>query len=272
MTIKMHYGPHVFARPIFSQVRGYYATFFLFRDNALGIALPVVAIAGIAWSVLRLRSKQTDGGKQDVAAEEVLLVSLIVLPFIVFVLVQFVHGILLSRYVLAATIGVALGIATAVSIAGRNAAAIFALLVFTLVGVREWTFWLHPEYEPFSMQFSATSAEELHHIERVFVESSGYPDLQVVVSDFQLYSQFAYYFQPSRTNRMVYLTDERRELRYTMSDTQSKTLSALGEFLPLQAIDYSEFTGGHPEFLLYSEGLDIVPASFPRGRCLRATI
>jgi hypothetical protein len=52
MNIKTYYGPKVFSRPVFSAVRGYYASFFLLTHNASGVALAVVAAVAIAWSLL----------------------------------------------------------------------------------------------------------------------------------------------------------------------------------------------------------------------------
>lgn len=155
------------------------------------------------------------------------------------------------------------------SIAGSRATAIFALSVFCLVGAREWTFWRAPEYDPFLPYFSATSTKELQHMTE-FVKSAGHTDLPVVVSDCLLYSQFVYYSQPGWTERLVYLVDAQRELRYTNADTSTKTLSAFREFPPLLVSEYSEFTTKHSEFVLYSKSLDwYLPALIQEGAAVQ---
>jgi hypothetical protein len=257
MTYRKFYGPNMFARPSFSAVRGYYGTFFLLADNALGIAVAIVAFAAISWRYLWPHEPDTkQAGEPDRdTVDGGLLLGLIALPVVAFLLISLIHGILLSRYVLAAVIGLVLGITTVASIAGRKAVLLFAVFVFCLAGVHEWSFWFHREFDSFMPYFSATSAGELQNMTE-FMQSAGRPDLPMVVSDCLLYSQFAYYAEPGWKNRLLYLADEQRELRYTQSDSSSKSLAAFGRFFPLRVVDYSEFTAVHPEFLLYSEGLD----------------
>ena len=54
------------------------------------------------------------------------MLSLVALPYIEFVLTRLVHGLLLARYGMPAIIGVVLGLACALSFAGRRAVVIFA--------------------------------------------------------------------------------------------------------------------------------------------------
>jgi hypothetical protein len=262
MTYKKSYGPNMFARPSFSAVRGYYGSFLLLTDNALGIAVAVVAVAAIAWSYFwahEFGTRQSDERERDIG-EGSLLLGFLALPVIAFVLASFLHGILLSRYVMAAAIALVLGIGTAASVIGRNAAALFVMIVFSFVGVRELSFWLHRDNDAFTPYFSAISAGQLQQMTE-FVQGAGHTDLPLVVGDCLLYSQFVHYGKPSLTDRMVYLADEQRELRYAQADTSSRSMRAFGQFFPVHVRNYSEFTTAHPKFLLYREGLDwYVPA------------
>ena len=251
MTIKTNYGPHMFARPVSSALKTYYAAFFLLSETPVGVTLAVVSAAGIT-SALLWRS---GAGDDERVAEGILLLGFVGLPFIVFVPLVLTNGILLNRYVLATTIGMILGIASAVLIAGRKAAAIFALSVYCVVGARELNFWHHPEHDSLTPYFSATSFEELQDMKET-LRSAGHPDLPIVVSDCLLHAQFVYYFESNLTNKLVYLADAERELRSTGSDTSSMSQLAFSEFFPLRVDSYSEFTSTHKEFLLYSEGLD----------------
>jgi Dolichyl-phosphate-mannose-protein mannosyltransferase len=251
MTYKVAYGPNTFARPIFSAVPGYYATFFLLSETSVGIALAVVAVAGITWTVLRRdRRDRESPNDHSTLAEGALLATMVALPFIIFALVVPMHGILLNRYALPATIGVAVGLVSAVALAGRKAAAFFALFLLCIVGMRQSYSWLHPDFHPFMPYFSASSAGELQRMKRV-IEAAGHTDLPIVVSDCLLHSQFVYYFEPGLTKRLVYLADEQRE-----PGGASRTQLAFSKFFPLRVEDYSMFTAAHPEFLLYSEGID----------------
>jgi len=256
-ALKTVYGLHTFARPVFSALPGYYGSFFLLPETAVAIPLTVVSVAAIVWSqlwprdVTPRRNESRDAG----VAEGTLLLSLIALPYIVFALVCLVNGPLLSRYVLAAIFGVVVGMACALSIAGRKAAVILALFGLCSVSMRELRFWRHPTYDPFVQYSAATSAEQLSQMMQ-FVQSAGHEDLPVVVSDSQIYTQLVYYSPQLFANRLVYLVDERRELSYKRSDTSSKLMLALREFMPLGVTEYSEFTAAHREFLLYSGDAD----------------
>jgi Dolichyl-phosphate-mannose-protein mannosyltransferase len=267
MTYKKSYGPNMFARPSFSAVRGYYGSFFLLTDNALGIAVATVAFAAIAWACLwpdKQTTRQSDEQNGNIV-EAVLLLGFLALPVIAFVLASAVHGILLSRYVLAATIALVLGITIAASMAGRRATALFVLFVFGVVGVRELSFWRHRENDPFKPDFSAISANQVQQMQK-FVQSAGHTDLPVVVSDCLLYSQFVYYLEPGWTSRLVFLTDEQREFRSSRADTNSKSMLAFSKFFPVRVKDYSEFTAANPDFLLYYEYFDwYVPALMQDG-------
>ncbi|MGB9445478.1 MAG: glycosyltransferase family 39 protein, partial [Candidatus Acidiferrum sp.] len=273
-TIKAYYGSNVFSRPSFPALREYYRSFFLLKDNtdnAIGIGIAVIALIAIAWSLLLERK----GGPERVSSdshpipEGALLISLIALPYIVYPLVVLGHGALLSRYVLPTVIAIVLAIGTAVSIAGRKAFSIFTLFLVCTLGFRELTFWRHPATESFNPYSAFGSKPELAQVED-FVQGAGHPELPIVMSDCLLYSQVVYYLQPAFTNRLVYLLDERRELRYTKGDTNSKTVSGFREFFPLHATDFAEFTASHAEFLLYSEGFDwYTPVLMSEGYSLR---
>ena len=275
MKMKENYGSNLaFARPTLSAARGYYATLLLLKENAVGIAVAILSVVGIVWSCLsphrtnsQSQEPNSDGSKD--LSEAGLLLSLVALPLIIFVLTKAVHGLLLARYVMATTIGLLLGITMAVSMVGRKAAMLFAVFVFGLVGMRESSFWFSREFDPFIPYFSATSTGELQHM-REFIQSAGHTDLPVVISDFLLYSQFVYYSEPSWTNRLVYLADEQRELRYARTDSSSKNITSFGKLFPLQVRNYSQFTAAHAEFLFYSEGGDwYVPAFLADGFSLQ---
>jgi hypothetical protein len=170
------------------------------------------------------------------------------------VLTRLAHSILLPRYVMPAIVGVLLGLACALSFAGRRAVVIVAAFALISTGIREASFWRYPQLAPYQPYFSAESREQLDEM-KGFIDSVGHQDLPVVVSDCLLYTQFAHYFDPNWTKRLVYLADREREYRYTNSDSSSVTMSALQPYFPVQVADYSQFTATHAEFLLYVRGL-----------------
>jgi hypothetical protein len=255
-NLKRYYGPHIFSHPVFSAVRQYYAAFFLLNESELGMALALVAITGIFWSHFRIDTDHGQTQSSDPAfGEKTLALGLIVVPFIVFVVARVMHSGLLSRYVLAAALGVVLGLSCATWVAGRRATALFALSVACVVGVRESRFWRNPQFDPFGAEFSATSKEEFVQVQN-FVQGDDHLALPVVFTQGMLYCQIAYYSPPDWTSRLVYLADEEKELATEHSDTLVKAMEGLSEFFPLRIERYSKFVAAQPEFLLYSEGAD----------------
>jgi uncharacterized membrane protein len=109
----------------------------------------------------------------------------------------------------------------------------------------------------------ATSFGEFPQIER-FIQAAGHKDLPVVVGQGMIYIQLAYYGSSYTTNRLVYLTDESKEVSAEGNSTVVKGMLVLREYLPLQVTDYSEFTASHREFLLYSEGSEWALSSLSR--------
>jgi putative flippase GtrA len=262
LMIQKYLGPHVFARPSLSDVKKYYASFFLSSDIAVVAGIVVAAIFAILWNGRWTWSEEENGntGKTN-ARETALMLSLVALPYIAFVLTQMVHGLLLARYVMPAIIGVLLGMACALSFAGRRAVVIFAVFALCATAVREIDFWRYPQFSPYQSYFSATSRQQLREM-KDFVDSAGHNDLPVVISDCLLYTQFVYYLDANWTKRLVYLVDRENEYKYSTSDSSSATMFAFHSYFPVQLAEYSQFTTAHPEFLLYAEGSDWYQPAF----------
>jgi hypothetical protein len=136
-AIKILYGSQVFSRAAFSQVPGYYGSYFV-TSHAFGLELAAVSIASIVWSYLWPKQAllRPAGHQAGDVSEAALLLGLNVLPLIVVVLVSLTHGVLLDRYALATTIGVAFGIASALCTVRPEAIVLFAILLFPIVGKR----------------------------------------------------------------------------------------------------------------------------------------
>jgi uncharacterized membrane protein len=253
-SYRAYYGRHiVFSTLAASGLPDFYGSYFLL-DGSFGVALALVSFVAIAWSRFRyVRDRSPQTSKDDKTAPDLCLLSLIALPLIAFVLVRLTHAILTNRYVLAATIGIVLGAAFALSHARPKTLALAALFILSSVGIRELRFWHHSGVSPLGRELSAVSVDEFPQIEK-FVQSGGHLDLPVVICQGLIYTQLAYYSPPSWTGRFVYLVDEQKEQSITGTDSIVKVLLSLRNFMPLRLAEYSEFTASHREFLLYSEG------------------
>jgi len=149
-----------------------------------------------------------------------------------------------DAYVLPAVIGITIAVGCGLSLARPLVVALFALFIFTSVGVRELNFWR--ANHSLRLASPASAVQE-------FVQRSGYGDLPVVVSSGMAYTPLAHYASPAFFRQLFYLMDEEKELHYQGTDSFDKNVVLLRDYMPLQVRDFSEFTAAHPVFLLYGE-------------------
>jgi len=195
-----------------------YGAYFL-TDSAFGAAVFALAVAGVIGSYLLLRPNNPSEGKVRDAdvAEGTLLLALVALPIITFCLVKIVHGGMRDAYALSAVIGIAIALGCALSLARPPVVALFALFVFSSVGVRELNFWR--ANHSLRLASPATAVEK-------FVQSSGYGDLPVVVSSAWPTPRSRTMLRQRFSNRFFYLMDEEKELHYQGTDTFDRQVVA----------------------------------------------
>lgn len=252
LRARLLYGPHIFSRPVFSRALEYYASYFL-TDRVSGLAILATSIAAIVWWTARGDRGGLAESDPSALPEGILLLGFVVLPLVGFVLARVGHGALLDRYVLAATIGIALGVSCALCvIRSPAAAALLAIFVLSRVCLPERQFWLLSGIDPLSENhYSARSTSEFDEIQGL-VEGSGHPDLPVVVDDGPTYFQMVHYSASGLTKRLLYLTDEQKELSYHGTDTTVRVFELIRDSFPLRLANYSDFVSTHPEFLVYA--------------------
>ena len=240
-AIRANYAYH-FSPPGFLSLPEYFGSYFLV-DTPSGVALAGVAVLAIFWKPIRPITNVADCDPGTERPESVLLLGLVGLPFLIFVAMRIMHGVELSRYGLAAILGIIIGIAILLRLARPRAIAI--LTVFALVSfvIREVRFWRQ----------SAHESSLVSPIEQI-VNKSGYEHLPIVVCDGLLYFQLAHYSREPLSKRIFYLTDESKEMRYEGSDMMVRVMEGVRDFAPVQAEDYSSFVAQHPEFLIYTQG------------------
>jgi len=245
MQLKARFGAHLFDRYVFTSIPSTYGAFFL-TDSAFGAAVFALAVAGVIGSHLLLRPGVPYEGKVRDAdvAEGILLLALVGLPIITFAVVNIMHGGMRDAYALSAVIGIAIAVGCAMSLARPLVVALFALFIFTSVGVREFNFWR--ANHSLRLASPAAGVEE-------FVQGSGYGNLPVVVSSGMAYTPIAHYASPAFFKQVFYLIDEEKELHYQGTDSFDKDVVILRDYMPLQVRDFSEFTSAHRVFLIYGE-------------------
>jgi 4-amino-4-deoxy-L-arabinose transferase-like glycosyltransferase len=244
---KAHQGAHYYglATYVATSLPSSYGAFFL-TDSAFGAAVFALAVAGVIGSYLLLRPGAPSERKiRDASVVEgTLLLALVASPIITFILVKLMRGGMRDAYALSATIGIAIAVGCALSFARPAVVALFAVFVFSSVGVREFIFWR--ANHSLQLVSPAASVEE-------FVRESGYSGLPVVVSSGFRYMPIAHYASPAFSKRLFCLVDEKKELQYQGTDTFDKLVVVLRDYTPLQVRDFSEFTAAHPVFLIFGE-------------------
>lgn len=244
---KAYQGAHYFGLATYTvtSLPSSYGAYFL-TDSAFGAAVFALAVAGVIGSHLLLRPGTPSEGKTRDAdvVEGTLLLALVASPIITFCLVKIMRGGMRESYSLSAIIGITIAVGCALSLARPPVVVLFALFVFSSVGVREFIFWRANH----SLRLASPAAA----VEQ-FVQESGYSDLPVVVSSGPAYTSFAHYASPAFFKHLFYLMDEKKEIQYQGTDTFDKLVVVLRDYTPLQVRDFSEFTAAHPVFLIYGE-------------------
>ncbi|MFI5095470.1 MAG: glycosyltransferase family 39 protein [Candidatus Acidiferrales bacterium] len=262
--LKAYYGSHFWARYGLSSLPKTYGVFLL-TDAAYGSAFVAVLFVTVLFGSVvgsRLLSRWVKFSRVEIRksdqVEGVLILGLMALPLIAFAVTKVVHGAMRDVHALGAVIGICLALGCLLSGARPVAVALFALFVFSAVGIHEVSFWRayrspHPES-------AATSVQE-------FVQTASYPDLPVVVSGLP-YLTINYYASPAWSKRFIFLTDENLEAKYLGNDNMDKNFAVLRPYMPIHVSDFSEFTSSHAEFLLYAEdpgaGFDWLPYHLSR--------
>jgi hypothetical protein len=247
-NLRTYYGTHYYTHYGFTSLPSTYGAFFL-TDSGYGAAIATVAIAGVIGS--RLLTQPGTSPASEIRnvdlAEGTLLVAFVALPLIACFVIKVTHGGMRDAYAMGAIIGICVAFGSVLSFARPAVLALFAVFLFSSVGVREFIFWRSSH--SFHLGSPTAAVEE-------FVGKSGYPDLPLVVASGMKYTPYAYYASPTFYKRLYYLTDETKQYQYQGTDTLDKHVVILRDYMPLQVRDFSEFTAAHPEFLLYAEEPD----------------
>ena len=236
---------HFWAKPSLLDAGGAYGWYFSV-PYALGFGIAGVCAFGILATIMSTFSndEHPNSGKAVPLEENILTLSMLGLPFLVFLVTKIGHSGMAHRYSLPAILGVLVSVGYLLPKFGRRAVASFAVfLCFTLI-FQEARFW-HAQIYHRSTLSPAASLEAM-------VNSTGYVDLAIVVSDGLDYVPIAHYASPESAKRIMALVDAPEAIAYSGSDTVDQDLLAMQPYLPLKVYDFSTFTATHPRFLLYS--------------------
>jgi Dolichyl-phosphate-mannose-protein mannosyltransferase len=236
---------HFWAKPSLLDAGSVYG-WFINAPPALGFGVAAFCAFGVVAAMI-----SNSGDEEAISTSErapfqeyVLALSLIALPFIVYVATRIAHSGMAHRYSLPAILGILVAAGYILPRSGRRSVALYAVLIGFALLFQEARFW-HSELGSGKMVSPATALERM-------VNSTGYGDLAVVVSDGLDYAPIAHYASPESARRFMALVDVPAAIEFCGSDSVDQGLLGLPLYLPLQVYEFSSFAPSHPTFLLYS--------------------
>jgi len=247
---KAYYGPHYWARFQFSSIPSTYGQLFL-TNSEYGAGIAAVVLAGVVGTALWHRStERLDAeSKGEARAEATLVFAFVAMPFIGYLFMIATHSGLTTRYVLSAVVGVSVAFGYILSRARLGAIAIFAVFVFSAVGVCELHFWRAARGRINDVKSSGISSGK-------FIVSAGHRELPVVVPSGLTLMWLIHYGSPPATDRFFYPTQDPPPGDDKWTDTVDRWMQVGADYLPLKVANFSQFTAAHQQFLLYAEDSD----------------
>ena len=247
-ALKKYYGTDFWARPALTGALSVFGWFFNL-SQPWGIAMAALAAFGILATMVSRRASNQSGSPAAVAPihEKVLVLSLLALPFAIFVAMKLTHGGMTQRYMLPACLGIPLAAGYILPRFDRRMAMLLGLSLYFGLMAQEGFFWLHQLPHLGKVVSPAQPVEEM-------LDQAGHQDLPIVVSDPHDYLQLAFYASPAFLARLVDAVDPPQAKAYIGSDIADKELPILRSYFPLQVCEFPDFAARHPHFLLYSGG------------------
>ena len=179
------------------------------------------------------------------ASEAVLRIGLLLLPLISVFVAIFLHVPVISRYVIASALAVAVVVGS-FRIAPKSIGVIlFSVLVFN-VGISEAMFW---------NSFGSSLAARQTVLMEGLIQRAGHTELTVVVAHGLAFLPLARYGSPELQSRLAYVVDVQKALEYSRTDSIDENLIRLRRYTMVRVTDFSEFQRNHPEFLLFTRKL-----------------
>jgi hypothetical protein len=245
-NLKRYYGEHYLAGASLSGLIHIYGSFFV-SSPPLGGAIATVALLGILRLIAAVAIESTSAttNVNTQAHEYVLVLGLLGLPSISFLLAKITHTGTTERYVLSAILGISLAAAYILPLLNRSGVTLAISFLLALLTVQEASFWVAHKHNLSGFESPATSLESL-------VNSTGYPNLPVMVSDGLEYLPIAHYAAPPWSERFGSLVDVQGSLAFASDNVVDKELIVLRSFAPLHVYDFPASEFQQRSFLLYS--------------------
>jgi hypothetical protein len=237
-AIRSAYGGHFWAHSGLESVPASYGEL-LSVGPLMGSIVAMILIAVQGWEVFLFWQRKSAPSNTSAA---ILRTGLLLLPLMSFLAAFFLHVPMISRYVIASTLAVAL-VTGSFRIAPKSISVIaFSFFVFS-VGINEAMFW---------NSFGSSPAGRQTVLMESVIRRAGHPELPVVVAHGLAFLPLARYGSPELQSRLAYLVDVRKALEYSRTDSIDENLIRLRRYTVVRASDFSEFEHSHSEFLLFT--------------------
>jgi len=175
----------------------------------------------------------------------ILRAGLLWLPLVSFLGAILLRVPMISRYVIASALAVAL-VTGSFRIAPKAIGVIVLSFLAFNTGISEAMFW---------NSFGSPLAARQTVLIESFIQKAGHRELPVVVAHGLAFLPLERYSSPELHSRLAYLVDVQKALEYSRTDSIDENLIRLRRYTAVPATDFSEFERSHPEFLLFTRKL-----------------
>jgi hypothetical protein len=231
------YSAAFWAKPHWASIFGFYEE--LLQPTSLALILLLLAAGLFAW-----RKPDSEGHRpsyfpmQDMA----LAIGFLLIPAAAVTFAELCTGAYTSRYAIYAVFGLSILLADTLARLGQGRAdsglalGVLLMLCFVVIGVRNWR----------SVGWNADEQAETFK----FLTASDRQLPLAIDSPHQFFEQ-SHQAALHGQGHFIYLASTPLALKYTDTDDVERGLIALSNYAPLDVRNYSSFTAGHSQFLVY---------------------
>jgi hypothetical protein len=182
-------------------------------------------------------------GRGFTLPEVALTLGFLAMPVVTYAVAKATHGALSGRYLTTTTLGISLGLSLILSRLKKPAVlsiGVFILCMFVFQEGAQWRFVFRPREVKDLMEAPSQLARQM--------------DVPVVISNGLVYLPAWRQGNDEYKSRLVFLADPDEQIAASGSDTTTRILMVLKDYLPIHVQTFSEFSQAHRKFLLFSNG------------------
>lgn len=242
-ALRAYYGAHYWSAPSLAKAIGTYD--YVVNAGLTGIGVGVVAAVagGLVYGLYRDWRVPGRPGHPSTPSL-VLVLGFLALPVLAVLVSKFMQGGYTYRYALGTSVGVALGVAYAAVLAGRQAMRATVCCLLAAFAAHETLFWIS------GGRVGAAARTAVREQQRV-LKGAAVNDLPVIVVNGLDFAPLAYYAPLAERARLVALVDPDAARQATGTDSIDRDLLKLREHAEFRVEDFDAFARATPRFLVF---------------------